>query len=112
VWPISNYTMNEDEYEMSQFVIGFDGGGSDQYEGNDEGSVDALGGDFYLSPPPPKFLLPPPPLPEFMKRKLKSTGEDCDVETSVFNLQHHLETCDINYVSFSYKYSNIVSMKI
>ena len=97
--------MNEDEYEMSQFVIGFDGGGSDQYDGNDEGSMDALGGDSYLSPPPPKFLLPPPPLPEFLQPKIKSTGEDCDVDTSVFNLQNHLETCDINYVSLFYIYS-------
>ena len=92
--------MNEDDYEMSQFVIGFDGGGSDQYDTNGEGSMEGISTDLYLSqPPPPKFLLPQPPLPEFMQPKLKLTEDDCDVKAAVFNLQHHLETCDINYVS-------------
>lgn len=98
--------MNEDDYEMSQFVIGFDGGGSDQYDGSDEGGTEGLSSDIFLSPPPPKFLLPPPPLPDFMQPKLKSIDDDCDVQTAVFNLQHHLETCDINYVS------NVIEMHI
>ena len=96
--------MNEDDYEMSQFVIGFDGGGSDQYDGNGDAGSDGVGGDIFLLPPPPKFLLPPPPLPDFMKPKLESPEVDCDAK--VFKLQDHLEACDINYVStlkFSYK---------
>ena len=89
--------MSEDDYEMSQFVIGFDGGGSDQYDGNGDASSDGVGGDIFLLPPPPKFLLPPPPLPDFMKPKLESPEVDCDAK--VFKLQDHLEACDINYVS-------------
>ena len=89
--------MNEDDYEMSQFVIGFDGGGSDQYDGNGDAGSDGVGGDIFLLPPPPKFLLPPPPLPDFMKPKLESPEVDCDAK--VFKLQDHLEACDINYVS-------------
>ena len=97
--------MNEDDdYEMSQFVIGFEGGGSDPYEGIDEGGTEGISGDFVLSPPPPKFLLPPPPLPDFMQPKLIPAEEDCDVKSAVFNLQHHLETCDINYVSIFISY--------
>ena len=52
--------MNEDDYEMSQFVIGFDGGGgSDQYDGiNDGSNMEEMGSQLYFgSPPPPKFLL-------------------------------------------------------
>ena len=94
--------MNEDDYEMSQFVIGFDGGGgSDQYDGiNDGSNMEGMGSELYFgSPPPPKFLLPPPPLPDFMQAKLKSKEDDCDPEVAVFNLKYHLDTCDINYVS-------------
>ena len=91
--------MNEDDYEMSQFVIGLDGGSSDQYDGRDEGGTEEFVPDNFLFPPPPKFLLPPPPLPDFMQARLKSVDGDCDVKTAIFNLQHHLETCDINYVS-------------
>ena len=92
--------MNEDDYEMSQFVIGFDGGGGSEGNAIDGSNMDGAGGEIYFgSPPPPKFLLPPPPLPDFMKASLKSTKDDCDPESTVFNLKNHLDTCDINYVS-------------
>ena len=91
--------MNEDDYEMSQFVIGFDGGGGSDGNIIDGSSLDGTGGELYFgSPPPPKFLLPPPPLPDFMRASLKSNA-DCDPESTVFNLKNHLDTCDINYVS-------------
>ena len=98
--------MNEDDYEMSQFVIGFDGGGSDQYDANGDAGSDGVGGDIFLLPPPPKFLLPPPPLPDFMKPKLESPEGDCDAK--VFKLQDHLEACDINYVSTMNVFNKII----
>ena len=90
--------MDRDDYEMSKFVIGFDGGGEDEYNGSDEGGGGGPGADFSLSPPPPKFLLPPPPLPDFMQSTIEST-DYCDEQAAGFNLQQHLDTCDINYVS-------------
>ena len=92
--------MNEDDYEMSQFVIGFDGGGGSDGNSIDGSSMDGTGGElFFGSPPPPKFLLPPPPLPDFMRASLKAKEDDCDPKSTVFNLKNHLDTCDINYVS-------------
>ena len=92
--------MNEDDYEMSQFVIGFDGGGGSDGNSIDGSSMDGTGGELYFgSPPPPKFLLPPPPLPDFMRASLKAKEDDCDPESTVFNLKNYLDTCDINYVS-------------
>ena len=101
--------MSEEDYEeMSQFVIGYDGGGGggggsglDEYDGsNSEGAGGGLNADFFWPPPPPKFLLPPPPLPEFM--------QNCDENVSgVFNLQHHLDTCDMNFVSIIDLFSNV-----
>ena len=48
--------------------------------------------EFDWNAPPPKFELPPPPLPL----------DACDFAAEkqpTFNLQHHLDTCDINFVS-------------
>ena len=45
---ISNYTMNEDDYEMSQFVIGFDGGGGSDGNIIDGSSVDGAEGELYF----------------------------------------------------------------
>ena len=51
--------MNEDDYEMSQFVIGFDGGGGSEGNAIDGINMDGAGGEIYFgSPPPPKFFLP------------------------------------------------------